>query len=352
MRTRSTKHFWWIWIGIEIVFVSLLFIAMPAVAWWGDREVLVSEINTKGGIGYYLDETKPFSGQAVSYNEKGYIVERFTIQDGKLNGLYEAYFWNGKLKIKGNYLNSKTHGLVQYFSEDGELLSEDCYQNHEQVELDFCKNGGSISAEGELVGSTLDRSENQADPSNLAITGKNKKTQDTEPQDDLSTAKAVVVDEEKKRRQQERAKALENLEKLQKLEQLKRVLEDVEKSRTLAKKTEEKEKKISKNTITPLSSTDIDKLRQHLTKCWEPSAAVAGDSNMIVDLVLSLDQDGHILGAEVENKTRLLSDDTFKIAANEAIKATRECSPLPLPPEKYEQWKNLTVSFDPRFLSR
>ena len=30
--TRSTKHFWWVWIGIEIVFVSLLFIALPAKA--------------------------------------------------------------------------------------------------------------------------------------------------------------------------------------------------------------------------------------------------------------------------------------------------------------------------------
>jgi hypothetical protein len=32
MTTRSTKHFWWIWIGIEIAFVSMLFIALPAKA--------------------------------------------------------------------------------------------------------------------------------------------------------------------------------------------------------------------------------------------------------------------------------------------------------------------------------
>ena len=30
--TRSTKHFWWVWIGIEIAFVSMLFLAFPAKA--------------------------------------------------------------------------------------------------------------------------------------------------------------------------------------------------------------------------------------------------------------------------------------------------------------------------------
>ena len=28
----STKHFWWVWIGIEIAFVSMLFLAFPAKA--------------------------------------------------------------------------------------------------------------------------------------------------------------------------------------------------------------------------------------------------------------------------------------------------------------------------------
>jgi hypothetical protein len=45
-------------------------------------------------------------------------------------------------------------------------------------------------------------------------------------------------------------------------------------------------------------------------------------------------------------------DKIFKVAAEEAIRATRECSPLPLPPEKYEQWKSFVFAFNPKFLSR
>ena len=30
--TRSTKHFWWVWIVIEIAFISMLFLAFPAKA--------------------------------------------------------------------------------------------------------------------------------------------------------------------------------------------------------------------------------------------------------------------------------------------------------------------------------
>ena len=32
MTDRPTKHFWWVWIGIEIAFVSMLFLAFPAKA--------------------------------------------------------------------------------------------------------------------------------------------------------------------------------------------------------------------------------------------------------------------------------------------------------------------------------
>ena len=32
MTVRLRKHSWWVWIGIEIAFVSLLFIALPAKA--------------------------------------------------------------------------------------------------------------------------------------------------------------------------------------------------------------------------------------------------------------------------------------------------------------------------------
>jgi len=107
-----------------------------------------------------------------------------------------------------------------------------------------------------------------------------------------------------------------------------------------------------KPVIGPLGLSDIDRLRSHLSKCWDPPIGAAGSDTLIVDIIVSLDRDGRVLSAKVDNKLRFNTDRIYKVAAEEAIRATRECSPLPLPPEKYEQWKSFVFVFDPRFLSR
>ena len=150
----------------------------------------------------------------------------------------------------------------------------------------------------------------------------------------LAKAKAVNEDAEKKRREQERKIAADKLN-----DSISAVAGDVIKA---------PEKPI----VGPLGLSDIDRLRAHLSKCWDPPIGAAGSDTLIVDIIVSLDRDGRVLSAKVDNKLRFNTDRIFKVAAEEAIRATRECSPLPLPPDKYEQWKSFVFVFDPRFLSR
>ena len=150
----------------------------------------------------------------------------------------------------------------------------------------------------------------------------------------LAKAKAVSDDAEKKRREQKRKKASEKLN-----ESLSAAAGDVLKAP-------------GKPVVGPLGLSDIDRLRAHLSKCWDPPIGAAGSDTLIVDIIVSLDRDGRVLSAKVDNNLRFNTDRIFKVAAEEAIRATRECSPLPLPPEKYEQWKSFIFVFDPRFLSR
>ena len=150
----------------------------------------------------------------------------------------------------------------------------------------------------------------------------------------LAKAKAVNEDAEKKRRDQERKIAAEKLN-----DSLSAAAGDVSRAP-------------EKPVIGPLGLSDIDRLRAHLSKCWDPPIGAAGSDTLIVDIIVSLDRDGRVLSAKVDNKFRFNTERIFKVAAEEAIRATRECSPLPLPPEKYEQWKNFVFVFDPRFLSR
>jgi len=150
----------------------------------------------------------------------------------------------------------------------------------------------------------------------------------------LAKAKAVNDDAEKKRREQERKIAAEKVNK------------------SVSAATGDVLKAPEKPAVGPLGLSDIDRLRAHLAKCWDPPIGAAGSDTLIVDIIVSLDRSGRVLSAQVDNKLRFTADRIFKVAAEEAIRATRECSPLPLPPEKYEQWKSFVFVFDPRFLSR
>ena len=150
----------------------------------------------------------------------------------------------------------------------------------------------------------------------------------------LAKATAVNEDAEKKRREQERKIATEKL------------------NNSLSAVAGDLLKAPKKPVIGPLGLSDIDRLRAHLSKCWDPPIGAAGSDTLIVDIIVSLDRDGRVLSAKVDNKIRFNADRIFRVAAEEAIRATRECSPLPLPPEKYDQWKSFVFVFDPRFLSR
>ena len=150
----------------------------------------------------------------------------------------------------------------------------------------------------------------------------------------LAKAKAVNEDAEQKRREQERKIAAEKL------------------NNSLSAVAGDLLKAPEKPVIGPLGLSDIDRLRAHLSKCWDPPIGAAGSDTLIVDIIVSLDRDGRVLSAKVDNKIRFNADRIFRVAAEEAIRATRECSPLPLPPEKYDQWKSFVFVFDPRFLSR
>ena len=150
----------------------------------------------------------------------------------------------------------------------------------------------------------------------------------------LAKAKAVSEDAEKKRREKERKEAAETL------------TSNLTAAAGNAILTPEKP------VVSPLGLSDIDRIRQHVSSCWSPPIGTAGADTLIVDIIVTLDRDGEVLTAEVDNKMRLTSDRTYRVAADEAIRTMFKCSPLPVPLDKYEQWKSFIFGFDPKFLTR
>jgi hypothetical protein len=169
---------------------------------------------------------------------------------------------------------------------------------------------------------------------------------------------------QKKARQEQQAKALSGV--MQNLAKARAVAEEAEKDkRDKARKiaAEKLANNLSaaagqavrareKPVVGPMGLDDIDRIRQHVSGCWSPPIGTAGADRLNVDIIVTLDRDGKVLTAEVENKMRMTVDRTFRVAAEEAIRTMFKCSPLPVPPEKYEQWKSFIFGFDPKFLSR
>lgn len=99
-----------------------------------------------------------------------------------------------------------------------------------------------------------------------------------------------------------------------------------------------------------LTATQIDLIRQTIRKCWHFPAGLKNAEELVVDIKMSLDPDGNVKTAEVVDKKRMKNDPNFKVAAEYAHRAVLdpECNPLPLPKEKYEEWKELELSFNPK----
>ena len=150
----------------------------------------------------------------------------------------------------------------------------------------------------------------------------------------LADAQLAAKDAEKARKTQERKEAADTVTK------------------TLSAVAGNAVKAPPKKSLSPVGIDDIARIQQHVSKCWQPPLGAAGNDTLKVDIFVSVNERGEVKRAEIEDKLRFNLDSYFKASAIAAKRAIVECSPLPIPPEKFDQLKEFTFSFDPAFLSR
>lgn len=108
----------------------------------------------------------------------------------------------------------------------------------------------------------------------------------------------------------------------------------------------------AKPSVTPIGVSELDRLKNHIGSYWNPPSAAAGADLLKVDIFVKLEPDGSVTEARIVENKRYNSDQTYRAAANAALRAVLDASPLPLPREKYELWREFIFGFDPRFISR
>lgn len=95
-----------------------------------------------------------------------------------------------------------------------------------------------------------------------------------------------------------------------------------------------------------LSSNEIDAFRAQISRCWAPPVGGLGGEAIIVKLRIELNRDGTLTRApQLANAT---SSPFFTAAADSATRAVLQCQPYSMPAEKYSQWRDMLLNFDPR----
>src|SRR5215472_2795988 len=100
-----------------------------------------------------------------------------------------------------------------------------------------------------------------------------------------------------------------------------------------------------------LTTSEIDVVKSQIERCWNPPAGAKEAHDLVVDIEATVAEDGRVLTAQITSTARL-GDPFYRAAAESAVRAVLnpQCLPLKLPPEKYEQWKTLDLTFNPKDL--
>jgi hypothetical protein len=87
-------------------------------------------------------------------------------------------------------------------------------------------------------------------------------------------------------------------------------------------------------------------LLARLSACWNLPPTSADPAELRVRIKMFLNPNGTLVGQPEIVEYR--PTPTGQIAAESAIRAVQQCAPYTLPAEKYDSWREMIVTFDPR----
>jgi outer membrane biosynthesis protein TonB len=171
-----------------------------------------------------------------------------------------------------------------------------------------------------------------------------------EKQEDKKEDKKPTKEEEE---QKGRKTLLKDLEKKESLDQLieeidDKALKDEEEVPEVKQlpDNEQEEKKFVPDAA--FVSEIMSIVQGQITQCWSIPIGAKNVDNMSVVLRIKLDNKGKVNSVKIVDSKKYASDDYFRVLADSAVWAVKECSPLRgLPEDKHEFWKEIEFTFNP-----
>jgi hypothetical protein len=99
-----------------------------------------------------------------------------------------------------------------------------------------------------------------------------------------------------------------------------------------------------------LTVSEKDLLIHQIEQCWSVPAGAKDAKDLIIEVHVDVNPDATVSNVRVVDQSRYAADPFFRAAADSAVRAVRnpQCSPLKLPQGKYDDWKSISIRFDPK----
>ena len=167
-----------------------------------------------------------------------------------------------------------------------------------------------------------------------------------------------TIEETKEAVQIKKKKIVKLKELKKKPNQLQSVLKSIEqvKKDFSDKKKKDKEENKNEEKVTPtqlglnLSISEIDAVRRHFQQCWNIPSGAREAGGLATEIKVRFNKEGNVIDAKIVDIRRMKRDRYFRTAAESALRAVLNprCKNAPLPENKFDKWKNLTLNFDPK----
>jgi len=103
-------------------------------------------------------------------------------------------------------------------------------------------------------------------------------------------------------------------------------------------------------TVDRVTAGELGAFQRQIQGCWSLLPGAANAESIAVNLTINVNKDRTVRDVKITDTGRYQSDSVFRAAADNAMRALRhpDCTPLDLPIYKYDQWKTITINFDPQ----
>src|SRR5262249_29382905 len=94
-----------------------------------------------------------------------------------------------------------------------------------------------------------------------------------------------------------------------------------------------------------------DAMLSQIRECWSPPVGAPHPEEMIVEFELFLNPDGTVAQPpqlSADSQSAVSRDSYTRAAAEAARRAIYTCAPYKLPGDRYRDWRDIALTFDPR----